>query len=107
MKDVAADLLNGCWGEVGGKIVDRKTTAATADLGGITRASQVAACLADGGIILKSITAVAFLAVLDAGKAVIVVGTAAEGLAGLDGHAGIVREASAGEGARSGFIDTA
>lgn len=63
--------------------------------------------MANGGIILQSVTAKAFLAVLDAGKAIVDFWTAAERLAGFDCHTGTIREACAGEGAGSGLVSTA
>ncbi len=107
MEDVSAGLLDGGWGNVCGEVVEGEAGGAAADFGRVALAGHVAAGLADGGVVLQAVAAVAFLAVFDTREAVVVFGAAAEGLAGFDGHAGAVCETSAGEGAGGGFIGAA
>ena len=107
MKDVGADLADGGGRNVGGEVVDGEAGAAAADFGGVALAGHVAACLSDSGVVLQAVAAVTFLAVLDAGEGVVVLGAGAEGLAGFDGHAGGVCKSSEAEGAGVGFVGAA
>lgn len=86
MGEVGADLADGGGGDILGVIPDREAGGAAADLRAVALAGFVAARIADGGVVLEGVAAVAFLAVFEAGEGVVVGAGGAEGHAGFERH---------------------
>ncbi len=104
LREVVTDLLDGRGGDgCRGGVPDAEVliaagVSAATDLCGVSRAGGSAGLESDGGVGLQTVAAVACLAVLGGGEAVIVL--EAEGLAELVGHGvgGCLGHADEGEG---------